>query len=210
MDDIVRDIRPEVTLPLSLDRRERFDVQLRRAEDFLRSSIQELDALESGEDGTAGVAGLDLAPDTWVATCERSSGRAAPAPPCGTTPILLVDLQESSRVALGNLLRTSGYPVLEAGSSSDFPAGAEITPQLIVFDPGPYLDAALRAVARMQIQQTAPVPVVLISEEISPEMRSRALAIGCAEVLPKPCPPVQLLAVIGRLVGPAPLADSAG
>lgn len=207
MDDTARDIRPEVTHPLSRDRRERFDVQLRRAEAFLRNSLQQLDALESGEGGTAGAAGLDLAPDTWVATYERSPARPAPAPACGTTPILVVDLQESSRVALGNLLRTSGYPVLEAGSSSDFPAGAEITPRLIVFDPGPYLDAALRTVARMRIQQTAPVAVVLISDEISPEMRSRALAIGCAEVLPKPCPPAQLLTAVGRLVGPAPLAD---
>lgn len=198
MDDTAREIRPDVTLPLSRDRRERFDVQLRRAEDFLRSSLQELDSLESGED----VAVLALPPDSWVATCERSSGGAG-----GVPPILVVDLEERSRVALGNLLRTSGYPVLEAGSSSDFPADAGVTPRLIVFDPGPHLDAALRTVARMRIQQAVPVPVVLITGEISPETRSRALAIGCAEVLPKPCPPVQLLTVVGRLLGPAPLAD---
>ncbi len=201
MDDTARDIRPDVTLPLSRDRRARFDVQLRRAEEFLRLSLRELDSLESG----GGAAVLDLPADGWIATCQRSSGRAAAAD--GVPPILVVDLQESSRVALGNLLRMSGYPVLEVGSSSDFPADAEITPQLIVFDPGPHLDAALRTVARMRIQQVTPVPVVLISEAISPEMRSRALAIGCAEVLPKPCPPVQLLTAIEGLLRPASAAD---
>ena len=202
MDDIAREVQTGVTLPLTRDRRERFDVQLRRAEDFLRASLRELDSLESGE---GGVAVLDLPPETWVATYERSSGREEPAR--AGAPILVVDLQESSRVALGSLLRSSGYPVLEAGSSSDFPAGAEVTPRLIVFDPGPHLDAALRTVARMRIQQAAPVPVVLISDEISPEMRSRALAIGCAEVLPKPCPPAQLLAAIEGLVRSGPLVD---
>jgi CheY-like chemotaxis protein len=201
MEDVSRDIRPEVTVPLSRDRRERFDVQLRRAEDFLRSSLRELDSSEAGEDG---VAVLGPAADGWIATYERASARASRAD--GVPPILVVDLQESSRAALGSLLRTSGYPVLEAGSSSDFPADAEVTPRLIVFDPGPHLDAALRTVARMRIQQATPVPVVLISAEISPELRSRALAIGCAEVLPGPCPPARLLTVIAQLVGPGPLA----
>jgi CheY-like chemotaxis protein len=202
VEDISTDVRPEVALPLAGDRRERFDVQLRRAEDFLRASLQALESRESGE----GVAVVGPPADTWVATYERASGHQAAARAAGAPPILVVDLQESSRAALGSLLRTSGYPVLEAGSSSDFPADAEITPRLIVFDPGPHLDAALRTVARMRIQQEKPVPVVLISEECSPEMRSRALAIGCAEVLPKPCPPVQLLTAVARLVeaGPPP------
>ncbi len=191
MEDIARDIAPDAALRLARDRRERFNVQLRRSEDFLRASLRELDSLESGEGVTA-----------LVATYERSSAPQA----AGASPILVIDLQESSRAALGELLRASGYPVLEAGSSSDFPADVEITPRLIVFDPGPYLDAALRTVARMRIQQTTPVPVVLISAEISPELRSRALAIGCAEVLPRPCPPAQLLTAIAQLVGPGPLA----
>jgi CheY-like chemotaxis protein len=203
MDDTARERNPEVTLPLGRERRERFDLRLQRAEDFLRQSLQELDSLEAGEGGTARAAVLDLPRDSWVATYERSSEGVAAA--AGVSPILVVDLQDSSRAALGELLRTSGYPVLEAGSSSDFPADVEITPRLIVFDPGPYLDAALRTVARMRIQQAAPVPVVLLSATVTPKTRGRALAIGCAEVLPKPCAPAELLSVIGRLLGPAPL-----
>ena len=204
MDPIARDTRPEAALPLSGDRRERFDVQVRRAEDFLHRALRELEAEALG--GAAGVAVLDVPRDHWVATYERAPGREAQAPAGGPSPILVVDLQESSRAALGSLLRKSGYPVLEAGSSSDFPADTEITPRLIVFDPGPHLDAALRTVARMRIQQAAPVPVVLISAALTPGMRSRALAIGCAEALPKPCPPVQLLGAIGSLIGPGSLA----
>ncbi|HLL84382.1 MAG TPA: response regulator [Longimicrobium sp.] len=202
--DITRETRTDLTLPVPNERRARFDARLRRAEDFLLASLRELDALEGG---AAGAALLDHPREAWVATYERSSGRGAEPAAGGVPPILVVDLEESSREAMGSLLRTTGYPVLEAGSSSDVPAAAEITPQLIVFDPGRYLDAALRTVARMRIQQAAPVPVVLISAEFSPEMRSRALGIGCAEVLRKGCPPVQLLTVIGSLLGPAPLAD---
>ena len=202
MDDTVRDDQPEVTLPLSRERREQFEVQVRRAEDFLRRSLQALDSQEAGEGGTAAVAMLAPPSDGWVATLERSP--AAPVRAAGWSPILVVDLQASSRAALGGLLRRSGYPVLEAGSSSDFPAGAEITPRLIVFDPGPHMDAALRTVARMRIQQAKPVPVVLVSAALTPEVRGRALAIGCAEVLPNPCPPGQLLAVVESLLEPAP------
>jgi CheY-like chemotaxis protein len=206
MADTARETRSEVALPLSNERRARFDLRLQRAEDFLRRSLHELDSREARADGggTARAAVLGVQPDTWVATCERSPEREGPAAAGGVSPILVVDLQESSRAALGELLRTSGYPVLEAGSSSDFPAGVEIAPRLIVFDPGPYLDAALRTVARMQIQQAVPVPVVLLSAIITQQVRSRALAIGCAEVLPKACAPAELLSVIGRLVGPAP------
>ncbi|HEX8212341.1 MAG TPA: response regulator [Longimicrobium sp.] len=206
MDDTARETRFEVALPLSHDRRERFDLRLQQAEDFLRQSLQELDSLEAGagEGGTARAVVVDLPTDTWVATFERSSEREERAA-AGVSPILVVDLQERSRAALGELLRTSGYPVLEAGSSSDFPADAELTPRLIVFDPGPYMDAALRTVARMRIQQAEPVPVVLLTAAVTPETRSQALAIGCAEVLPKPCAPAELLSVIGRLLGPAPV-----
>jgi CheY-like chemotaxis protein len=204
MDDTARETRPEAVLPLTHERRERFELRLRKAEDFLRQSLQELDSQEAGdgEDGRARAAVADLPADSWVASYERSGDRENPS---AGPLVLVVDLDDGSRSALCELLRTSGYPVLGAGSSADFPAGVEITPRLIVFDPGPYLDAAFRTVARMRIQQAAPVPVVLLSASVTAETREQALAIGCSEALPKPCSPAELLSVVGRLLEPAPL-----
>jgi CheY-like chemotaxis protein len=203
MDDTARETRSDVALPLP-ERRERFELRLRKAEDFLRQSLQELDSEEAGggEDGKAIAAVVDLPADTWVASYERLEEREGPS---AGPLILVVDLDDGSRSALCELLRTSGYPVLGAGSSADFPVDVEITPQLIVFDPGPHLDAALRTVARMRIQQATPVPVVLLSASVTAETREQALAIGCSEALPKPCSPAELLSVVGRLLEPAPL-----
>ncbi|HEX8454771.1 MAG TPA: hypothetical protein VF647_22025 [Longimicrobium sp.] len=204
MDDTARETRPEAVLPLTHERRERFELRLRKAEDFLRQSLQELDSQEAGdgEDGKARAAVADLPADSWVASYERLGDRENPS---AGPLILVVDLDDGSRSALCELLRTSGYPVLGAGSSADFPADVEITPQLIVFDPGPHLDAAFRTVARMRIQQAAPVPVVLLGASVTAETREQALAIGCSEALPKPCSPAELLSVVGRLLEPAPL-----
>jgi len=206
MEDTARETRSEAALALP-ERRERFELRLRKAEDFLRQSLQELDSQDAGggEDGEVRAAVLDLPADTWVASCERLREREGRRATGMESPILVVDLDDGSRSALCELLRTSGYPVLGAGSSADFPAGEEITPRLIVFDPGPYLDAALRTVARMRIQQGTLVPVVLLSAAVTPETRGRALAIGCSEALPKPCSPAELLSTIGRLLEPAPL-----
>ncbi|HEX8671294.1 MAG TPA: hypothetical protein VF710_05370 [Longimicrobium sp.] len=207
MDDTARETRPEAVLPLPHERRARFELRLREAEDFLRQSLQELDSQDAGggEDGKARAAVLDLPADTWVASCERLREPEGTWAAGMESPILVVDLDDGSRSALCELLRTSGYPVLGAGSSADFPVGVEITPRLIVFDPGPYLDAAFRTVARMRIQQAAPVPVVLLSASVTAETRVQALAIGCSEALPKPCSPAELLSVVGRLLEPAPL-----
>lgn len=179
-------------------RREQLEARLRQSEVFLRDSLQKLGSLEdhAGEDTASGGGVLDPSTTALATSLE-------PAVPS----ILIVDLDEASRSALGKLLRTSGYPVVEAGSSRDLPSGGEFTPVLIVFDPGPHLDAALRTVARMRIEQTTPaVPVVLLSAAMTAEQRDRALAIGCSEVLLKPCVAADLLAAVGRLVGPPPRA----
>ncbi|CAA9354479.1 MAG: hypothetical protein AVDCRST_MAG68-3937 [uncultured Gemmatimonadetes bacterium] len=180
-------------LSLACGRRDRLDKQLRRAEDFLRESLVKLDALEGGTgEDEASVPG------------SPSPARTAPRDGQAVPAILVVDLDDRSRAALGGLLRRSGYPVVEAGRSSDLPADEEIAPLLVVFDPGPYFDAALRTIARMRIQQSPPVPVVLLGAALSPEQRDRALAIGCSAVLAKPCAPAELLAAVAGVLEAAP------
>ena len=203
----IEQIQPRATPSMIPGRRERLEARLRQAEVFLRDSLQKLGSPEGcgGEDTANGVGVLDPSANALAASPERATGWDARAPVSGLPSILIVDLYEASRVALGALLRTSGYPVVEAGSSRDLPSSGEFAPLLIVFDPGPHLDAALRTVARMRIEQTAPpVPVVLLSAAMTAEQRDRALAIGCSEVLPKPCVEAELLAAVGRLVGPPP------
>ncbi|HEX8432691.1 MAG TPA: response regulator [Longimicrobium sp.] len=199
--------RPEPRAALSVlpDRREPLEARLRQAEAFLRGALEKLGAAGdyAGNDAADAGSVLDPSSDVLVAEwCDEASGCDGPPPADGAPSILIVDLHEASRAALGELFRASGYPVLEAGSSRDLPPDDATPPLLIVFDPGPHLEAGLRTVARMRIEDTSPVPVVLLSATFTPEQRDRALAIGCSELLEKPCMPAELLAVVAGLVGP--------
>jgi len=198
---------PPAAPSLIPDRRERLATQLRRAEAFLHRELQRLDGLE-GRGGETPRDGSGV-PNT---TAHIHAGAHVELPACdaprvggGVPSILIVDLYDTSRAALGELIRTCGYAVLEAGCSGDLSSAGEITPLLIVFDPGPHLDAAIRTVARIQIERTAPpVPIILLSATITSDQRERALAIGISHVLMKPCPPAELISGIVALVGPPP------
>jgi CheY-like chemotaxis protein len=201
--------RPDLPALLSalLDQHERVAAHLRRVEALLCNALEKLDSsgINAGDDAASDGSERNPSPEAPVVV----SGSGPPAWDVsrradGAPSILVVDLYESSRVALGELIRSSGYPVLEARSSFDLPTDGTSAPLLIVFDPGPHLDAGLRTIARMRIQEEAPVPVVLLTATPTPEQRDRALAIGCSEVLGKPCVPAELLSVVRRLVGPPP------
>lgn len=180
-------------------RRERLAAQIRRAEAFLRDALETLDAPGDHAAGDASAPGVTIA-----GSCDRA--RATLPPADDASPILVVDLHKPSRTALGELLRASGYTVLEAGSSRDLPPEGAVAPALVVFDPGPHLEAGIRTIAMMRIEETAPVPVVLLTPSFTPELRDRAIAIGCTEVLGKPCVPAELLAVVARLAGMPPFS----
>jgi CheY-like chemotaxis protein len=189
-------------------RREQLEAQLRRAEAFLHAAAEKLGPLEgpAGRDGAGDDGVLDASPNVRGAAWRDPGPRQDARGRMGWVPsVVVVDLDPASRVALGEILRASGYPVVEAGSSSDLPPDGACEPLLIVFDPGPHLDAGLRTVARMRIEHASAVPVVLLSATITPDQRGHALSIGCSEVLVTPCVPAELLAVVGRLAGPAPL-----
>ena len=158
------------------------------------------------------VARLDRAAELLRLVAETPEDGGDPSPAArrpdarmaaSAAPILVVDLHDVSRSALAEVVRRGGYPVLEAGLGADLPGDGDRAPRLIVFHPGAHFDAALRTVARMRIESTAaPIPIVLLGADLSPELRARALAIGCAEVLAAPCPAPELLSTLDRIVGP--------
>ncbi|HET9766627.1 MAG TPA: response regulator [Thermoanaerobaculia bacterium] len=127
--------------------------------------------------------------------------------PSSTSLLVVVDDDNSVRRALRRNLTAAGYAVKTFAT-----AGELLDGELPAGLAGAVIDVHLpdmNGVALMQRLQArhAGLPVVLITADADPQLRSRALRQGASALLNKPFDEEQLLAALGRALdghGPPP------
>jgi two-component system cell cycle response regulator DivK len=116
--------------------------------------------------------------------------------------VLFVDDHEDTRLLYVEYLQFEGFRAAGVGDgASALRAIREQRPDVIVMDVKmPAMDgfAVLDALKRDEELRT--VPVVILTADAAPHIRRRALEMGSAEVVSKPCLPNDLLAVVRRMI----------
>ena len=120
-----------------------------------------------------------------------------------TKRILVVEDQEDLRGVLRDLLTGSGYAVLEAADGSEGVAMAQSEkPDLLLMDIQlPLLDgyeATRQIKAEANLQSIA---IIAVSSFAMKGDEEKARAAGCDHYVTKPYSPLQLLRLIGNLLG---------
>jgi EAL domain-containing protein (putative c-di-GMP-specific phosphodiesterase class I)/DNA-binding NarL/FixJ family response regulator len=118
--------------------------------------------------------------------------------------VLVIDDEEANIALLRSLLKKVGFKAIESTTDSRLAAGlaSRFEPDLILLDLHmPHLDgyAILDQLAPM-ITAAVPVPVLVLTADITPEARQRALALGARDFVSKPFKLGELLLRIGNLV----------
>jgi two-component system cell cycle response regulator DivK len=119
--------------------------------------------------------------------------------------VLLVDDIEDCRDVYGQFLRHVGYEVAEAADGREALARAgAVRPDVIVMDLWmPDLDG-WEAIRRLKASPaTAKIPVLVLTGDAYAQARSDAQDAGCEAYLVKPCLPMDVAAVVGRLAAAA-------
>ncbi len=116
---------------------------------------------------------------------------------------LVVDDSPTSRDILGTILRHGGFQVVEVASVAEAEAFlADELPAVVLLDlylpevDGFELLRRLKADPAMES-----VPVVCITAGATTEVRDKALALGCDELVFKPEGPRDVLALVQRVIG---------
>jgi DNA-binding response OmpR family regulator len=109
--------------------------------------------------------------------------------------ILIIDDHEDTRRIYGEILRYSGFGVLEAG---DGPAGLQLLvehlPALVLLDVSLPGTSGYDVLAEIRTDaRTRTTAVVCVSANAFPHNVERAYALGCDLYLIKPLPPAELL-----------------
>ncbi len=108
---------------------------------------------------------------------------------------LVVDDSPTSRDILGTILRHGGFDVIEAESVAEAQgAMARQTPDVVLLDiylPGVDGFELLRRVRADP--STRGLPVIAVTAGATPEIMSKALELGCDEVIFKPEGPAEIL-----------------
>jgi FixJ family two-component response regulator len=116
--------------------------------------------------------------------------------------VAVVDDDDSFARALCRLLRASGFEVLRHASGEAFLAAAQ--------DPRPdclVLDVQLGGMSGLELQQRLldldnPTPVIFVTAHDAPEIRRKALEVGCVAYLRKPVAKVSLMEAIAKALHP--------
>jgi len=117
--------------------------------------------------------------------------------------ILVVEDQEDLRGVLRDLLTGSGYTVIEAADGEAGVAKAKSDrPDLILMDiQMPVIDG-YEATRRIKVDPDLnPIPIVAVSSFAMKGDEEKARAAGCDHYVTKPYSPMQLLRLIGGLLG---------
>jgi CheY-like chemotaxis protein len=111
---------------------------------------------------------------------------------------MIVEDDDAARVIYGNYFEANGFEVVSVRHSIEAVArAAQARPDLVIMDlvmPGMSGSAATRLLKANP--DTASIPVVAVTGSMSASVRREAIAAGCADVILKPFPPEQLVAVI--------------
>jgi CheY-like chemotaxis protein len=114
--------------------------------------------------------------------------------------VLLLEPNDDSRLIYSAALRHCGYAVIETRDWGEGVAlAAERAPALVVLGVSHPQHEAWTALAALKSSPaTARIPVVAVSTSAFPADRDRAMGLGCADFLTKPCPPRELMATARR------------
>jgi EAL domain-containing protein (putative c-di-GMP-specific phosphodiesterase class I)/FixJ family two-component response regulator len=118
--------------------------------------------------------------------------------------VLIIDDEDANIALLHTLLKKVGFKAIESTTDSRLAAGlaSRFEPDLILLDLHmPHLDgyAILEQLAPM-ITAPVPVPVLVLTADITPEARQRALSLGARDFVSKPFKIGELVLHIGNLV----------
>lgn len=114
--------------------------------------------------------------------------------------MLLVDPHEDSRLIYATVFRHHGFVVVPLACCAEaLERARREPPNLVILALYPALAwDALRILKRDR--ETADIPVLAVSTTGLPETAERATQLGCAAILSKPLPPLELLAAARELL----------
>ena len=116
--------------------------------------------------------------------------------------VLLVEDHEDTRLLYVEYLQFEGFRATAVGDgASALRAVREDRPDLVIMDlKMPDMDGFTALETLKRDEQLRTVPVVILTADVTPHVRRRALAMGSAEFVPKPCLPNDLLALVRRMI----------
>lgn len=118
--------------------------------------------------------------------------------------VLVVDDFDDAREMYGHYLRHFGYRPLEAATGEEaLTLALAHLPAVILMDlqlPG--IDGWEITKRLKQDRRTRHIPIIALTAHVLERERQRTRLAGCDAFLSKPCLPDQLVAAIGRFVGP--------
>ena len=121
-----------------------------------------------------------------------------------TPLVLLVDDHEDTRSLYVEYLQGQGFRAEAVGDGATaLRAVRRERPDLLIMDVKmPDMDGftVLEALKRDEALRT--IPVVILSADVAPPVRRRAIEMGSAEFVSKPCLPNELLAIVRRMTAP--------
>jgi CheY-like chemotaxis protein len=123
--------------------------------------------------------------------------------------VLVVDDHTDSRTICEIILARNGYTILSAGDGSRALELARThRPDVIVLDIAlPRVDGWTVIEELKKEPDTARIPIVMYTAHSLESYRTRALGLGCAGYLVKPCSPQAILAAVQGCFPDGPSAD---
>ena len=121
-----------------------------------------------------------------------------PSPPV----VMVVDDDEDIRFLITRLMRNEGYEVLEAATAAEAKlATLKKTPELLLMDISMPDADGLSAIWDLREQdETANVPVVIVTAYDAFDLRAEATAAGCVGYLTKPVDIEELKRLVRRIL----------
>jgi CheY-like chemotaxis protein len=121
--------------------------------------------------------------------------------------VLIVEDNEDNRIVYSTMLRHFGFAVDEAenGAEGILKARSNL-PDLILMDIAIPLVDGWEAVQRLKKDRTtAHIPIVALTAHAMPADRERAIQVGCAGYLAKPCEPRAVVEEVKRILATRPV-----
>ena len=117
--------------------------------------------------------------------------------------VLVVDDDEDNREVMGELLRASGFDVVEAhDGAAAVERAMACRPHAVLMDAGmPGVDG-WEATRRLKLlPETCAIPIVMVTAFHLPEHEQRARVVGCSHFLRKPAPASEILSALAGVLG---------
>ena len=125
-------------------------------------------------------------------------------PPANEARVLIVDDQPTNLLLLEQLLQRSGFPNVKGTTDARqaLPLFLSFGPDLVLLDLHmPHLDGfTILEQMESRVGQDEYLPIVILTADISPDVRTRALAMGARDFLTKPFDPSEVLLRVRNLL----------